>query len=253
MTSDYVANAVSERGEVVLLRRRSDGSLELRVNGVFVMDTVETSAERLLARTTLDALTGCRPEPDTSGSKLRPTTGQRRPRVASFREARPGLRVLIGGLGLGFTLAEVLHDDRVADVLVAELEPALVEWHRRGLVPDTADVLLDPRVRIEVGDVTDVVSAQPPGSLDVILLDVDNGPGALVYDANAAVYRTAFLTKCRQATRPGGLTAIWSADTSTPLREAFSQVFGRCRELTVPVRLGTRETTYRVFVGRVLP
>jgi len=82
MTSDYVANAVSERGEVVLLRRRSDGSLELRVNGVFVMDTVETSAERLLARTTRDALTGCRPEPDTVRLEVatynRPETAARR-------------------------------------------------------------------------------------------------------------------------------------------------------------------------------
>lgn len=226
MALDYVARAGSERGEVVLRRRERDGALELRVNGVFVMDTAETSAEWLLARAALDA-------------------------ARAGRASR--LRVLIGGLGLGFTLAEALRDERVIDVIVAEIEPALVEWHRRGLVPDTADALLDSRVRVEVGDVADVVAAQPAGTLDVILLDIDNVPGHLVYDANAAVYRTAFLTTCREVMRVGGVTAIWSAGSSTSLREAFGQVFGHCQELTVPVRLGRRETSYHLFMGRRLP
>ena len=84
---------MSERGEVVLRRREHDGALELRVNGVFVMDTIETSSERELARATL----------------------------AAVDPATDALEVLVGGLGLGFTLAEVLTDPRVARVLVVEI------------------------------------------------------------------------------------------------------------------------------------
>ena len=110
-----VARAESGRGEVVLRRRAEDGALELRVNGVFVMDDRETSTERLLARTTVEALTS---SPGDTES----------------------WRVVVGGLGLGYTLAELLTDARVASVLVAEIEPHLVGWHRDGLVPSSPPV-----------------------------------------------------------------------------------------------------------------
>ncbi|MBA2444635.1 MAG: hypothetical protein H0V49_04815, partial [Nocardioidaceae bacterium] len=105
-----VKRATSPRGELTL-SRRDDGSLTLRVNGVFVMDTAETSTERLLARRTIDAL-------------------------ASRRRAdkSTGYRVLIGGLGLGFTSHELLLDSRVDCIVVAEIEPDLVQWHRQGLI-----------------------------------------------------------------------------------------------------------------------
>lgn len=222
-----VAGTSSERGDVVLLRRDRDGALELRVNGVFVMDTAETATERLLARTALDA----------AETVARGQPGQ-------------GLRVVIGGLGLGFTLDEVLRDPAVSDVLVVEIEAALVEWHGAGLLPQTSRTLGDPRVRIQVGDVVEAVGAALPGSVDVVLLDIDNGPGYLVYDANADVYRPPFLQACSRATRPGGVTAVWSSDAAPDLSAAMTDVFGAVEEVALPVRLGARETTYHLFVGR---
>ena len=221
-----VARVSSERGEVILLRRERDEALELRVNGVFVMDTVETATERLLARTALH-------------------------RVHAQRRGKAGrpLRVFIGGLGLGFTLDEVLRDATVTDVVVVEIEGALVDWHRAGLIPHSSGLLDDPRVRIVVGDVVEVIGAERPESVDVILLDVDNGPGFLVYDANAGVYEPPFLRACHRASARGGVTALWSSDTSPALSAALSDVFAGVKEQVVPVRLGARETTYHVFLA----
>ncbi|MEU6267232.1 spermidine synthase [Saccharopolyspora shandongensis] len=215
--TEQVARNDSERGELVLLRR--EGVLELRVNGVFVMDTLHTETERLLAGATL-------------------------------RAAARTDRVLVGGLGLGFTLREVLADPRVREAHVVEIEPDLIDWHRRGLVPETADAIRDDRVVFRVGDVAEVLDAQPPGSFDVLLLDVDNGPDFLVYDGNSALYRADFLFRCREKLTPAGIVAIWSADASPDLSAAMREVFGNCEEIPIPVTLGQQETTYHLFLGR---
>lgn len=219
MTIEYVAWASSERGDVVLRRRSSDGALELRVNGVFVMDTVQASTERLLAQLALADAT-----------------------VASNE-----LTVLVGGLGLGFTLAEVLTDERVERVIVAEIEPGLVAWHEQGLVPGSG--IGDQRVEVVIGDVRDIVAEVVAGAIDVLLLDVDNGPGCLVYADNADVYGVRFLQTCRDALRQGGQLAVWSSDSAPSLREAINDVFGQCDERAIAVRLGRRDTTYHLFLA----
>ncbi|MBE9373410.1 hypothetical protein IQ251_03010 [Saccharopolyspora sp. HNM0983] len=213
--AERIARALSERGELVLLRR--DDALELRVNGVFVMDTAHTATERALATATLRQVSG------------------------------DGLRVLVGGLGLGFTLHEVLADPRVGEAVVAEIEPALVDWHRQGLLPDGAAALGDARVRLRVGDVADVLQVGAP--FDVVLLDVDNGPGYLVYEDNAEIYRSGFLTRCRDRLAAGGVLAVWSASPAPQLREALRAVFGDCTELDIPVVLGSTETSYLLYLA----
>ncbi len=229
-----MAEARSERGDVVLRRRAADGALELRVNGVFVMDDRETATERLLARTTLDSLADAA---DAAGT-VDP---------ADLPARRDGWHVLVGGLGLGFTLAEVLASPRVGSVVVAEIEAAVLDWHRAGLVPGSP--LPDERVTVEVADVRDVVRRLDPSAVDLILLDVDNGPGFLVYDDNAAVYGDVFLESCRDALVPGGVLAVWSADHAPDLVEALDSVFGSSVEHALPVTLGTRHTTYHLFLA----
>ncbi|GAA1605271.1 spermidine synthase [Kribbella sancticallisti] len=209
-----IARAVSERGEL-LLRRREDGALELRVNGVFVMDDVETSSEELLASVALDAV------------------------------LRPG-RVLVGGLGLGYTVRALLRDQRVLEVVVAEIEPAVVQWMRNGLVPSVLD---DPRVRVEVGDVRDVVLGQADGSVDAILLDVDNGPDFLVYNENSSLYESLFLAECRRRLASGGVLTVWSSSASEALELAVRETFGACEVRPVPVQLQGRAESYYVYQG----
>jgi spermidine synthase len=220
-----------------VLSRGNDGGVELRVNGVLVMTSAETSSEELLARRVLESL-----------AAAAPSVGGQPPR----------LRVVVGGLGLGVTLARLLTSTVVEDVLVAEIEPDLVAWHLDGTVPPpdaaaTTSVLADPRVRVQVGDVRDIVSRLRAHSVDAIVLDVDNGPGLLVYDANSAVYEEPFLQRCAEALRQAGVLAVWSADEAPDLARAMRRCFGRVEELAVPVTLGRRQTDFHLMLGHRLP
>ena len=119
--------------------------------------------------------------------------------------------VLVGGLGMGFTLRATLdllppH----ASVVVAELVPAVVEWNRGPLGPLAAHPLKDPRVVVDVGDVA-VTLRSSPGRFDAVLLDVDNGPAAFTASGNAGLYDDRGLAAARAALKAGGVLAVWSA------------------------------------------
>lgn len=127
------------------------------------------------------------------------------------RMGKRAKRVLIGGLGMGFTLAAaraVLAPG--AQIVVAELVPAVVAWARGPLAHIFGGSLDDPRVAIEIRDVHDVV-CERPGHFDVILLDVDNGPEGLVNVANERLYCNWGIKSAHAALRPGGMLAVWSA------------------------------------------
>jgi spermidine synthase len=120
-------------------------------------------------------------------------------------------RVLVGGLGMGFTLRatlDVLPAD--AEAVVAELVPAVAEWNRGDLGELAGRPLADPRVKLELGDVAAVLSANEV-AFDAVLLDVDNGPSAFTTESNAGLYDDRGLAAARAALRPGGRLAVWSA------------------------------------------
>lgn len=120
-------------------------------------------------------------------------------------------RVLIGGLGMGFTLAAARATLPMgASIVVAELVPKIVSWARGHLRHLFGDSLEDPRVSVEVRDVHDLI-VDRSGGLDAILLDVDNGPDGLISLANERLYSAWGLRAARAALRPGGVLAIWSA------------------------------------------
>jgi spermidine synthase len=155
-------------------------------------------------------------------------------------------RVLVGGLGLGYTVRALLGDDRLGQVIVAEIEPELVSWMRAGLMPSVLD---DPRVGVVAGDVRAVVAELPDASVDAILLDVDNGPDFLVYNENSAVYTSAFLTTCSRKLRPAGVLTVWSSSASPALESAVKAVVGNCAVRPVPVELQGRDELYYVYQG----
>lgn len=132
-------------------------------------------------------------------------------------------RILIGGLGMGFTLRAALADTpKDARVVVAELVPQVIGWASSHLAPLYGDSLADPRGKIVQGDVADrLAEAKPP--YDLILMDVDNGPDGLNRDANDALYSVAGLANLRRAVKPGGLVAVWSAGPD----QAFAGRFRR--------------------------
>jgi spermidine synthase len=124
---------------------------------------------------------------------------------------RGDARILVGGLGMGFTLRAVLAElGAGGQVVVAELVPAVIDWARGPMGEIFGDSLTDSRVALHEGDVGDVIQAAP-ARYDAILLDVDNGPGGIGRAANDGLYSVEGLLAARRALRPGGVLAVWSA------------------------------------------
>ncbi len=123
---------------------------------------------------------------------------------------RASPRLLIGGLGMGFTLRAALAGLAAdARITVAELAPAVVAWAQGPLAEVFGDSLSDPRVEISEGDVGKLIGSAR-AAYDAILLDVDNGPGGLVSPMNDGLYSPAGLAAAARALRPGGVLAVWS-------------------------------------------
>jgi spermidine synthase len=216
-----VARGESERGEIVLRRRIEEhaaDALELRVNGVFVMDTRETGSEVELAAAALDL-------------------------VEDPRD------VVVAGLGLGFTTQRVLADKRVERVMVVEIEEALVGWMRDGTIPHGPAVLADKRVHIVAADIVMAV-AEATSTYDLVLLDVDNGPGHLVHGDNAQLYEADFLASTRELLNAGGAVVVWSANPAPDLLQTMESVFGNCTEQRYGVHLQGREEEYLLYLSR---
>ena len=221
MESVEIARAETERGDVVLRRRTSETApdvLELRVNGVFVMDTLETTSEIELAAQALDLV-------DEPGA------------------------VLVGGLGLGYTLQRVLADARVERAVVVEIEEPLVEWMRNGTVPHGPALLADARATVVNADIAMAI-AEARSTYDLVLLDVDNGPGYLVHEGNEAVYEEQFLRRCHDVLSPGGVLVIWSANPAPELLASMREVFGAAEEQAHDVLLQDRPESYYLYLAR---
>jgi spermidine synthase len=125
--------------------------------------------------------------------------------------SRKAPRILIGGLGMGFTLRAALASlGPDAGIAVAELVPAVVKWARGPMIEVFGDSLADPRVSIHEGDVGQLIRSGR-STFDAILLDVDNGPEGLTRDANDVLYDLQGLSAARTALRPGGVLAVWAA------------------------------------------
>lgn len=195
---ETLGEAPAPGGGTLRLQRR-DTEWVIRVDGHVLMTSRAHASERALAEVALEHVRG-----------------------------RAAPRIVIGGLGLGFTLRAVLDGaPRDARVTVAEISAAIVDWNRTVLRELTGDALADPRVSIQVGDVAAVIRGAR--GLDAILLDVDNGPSALSRSENRALYGTTALRAARRALADDGLYVVWSAGYDEP----FSK---RMREAGLVVR-----------------
>lgn len=158
----------------------------------------------------------------------------------------PGMRVLVGGLGMGYTARAAL-DFVPADgkVVIAELVAAVVDWNREYLGPLAGKPLDDPRTEVVVDDVRRVILAAE-GQFDAILLDVDNGPHAPTQRSNSWLYTPGGLDAIRRALRRGGAVAVWSVEEHPAfLRSLRAAGFNASSE-----RVTSHHTRHSVYVGR---
>ena len=201
-------------GELVLLR--GDGHHEIVANGVFLMDTRGGASERLHVT------------------------------AAADRMPAPG-RMLIGGLGVGFSLAAALCHPAAGEVHVVEREAAVLRWNRGPLASMNGDALRDARVHTYEADVVQWLAGAPTGSLDAVCLDVDNGPEWLVTPGNAWLYADDGLRTAMRVLTPGGVLAIWSAAPMPAFVARMQEYFAEVEVTDVPAARGEPDV---IVVGR---
>lgn len=167
--------------------------------------------------------------------------------LACRRLGNRGNRVLIGGLGMGFTLGAALSAlPASAEIVVAELVPEVVAWANGPLAHLFGNHLSDPRVSLRIGDVHDMIVAAP-GGFDGILLDVDNGPDGLINLANDRLYCNWGLRASYAALRPGGVLAVWSAYSDDAFVDRLRKAGFTVEELRIRAtggRTGARHTIW---------
>tara|TARA_R110002111_G_scaffold253356_1_gene318548 strand:+ start:1850 stop:2530 length:681 start_codon:yes stop_codon:yes gene_type:complete len=160
--------------------------------------------------------------------------------------SKPGARVLIGGLGMGFTLASALqHLGPDAEAIVAELVPGVIEWNKGALGAKSGHPLNDPRTRVANQDVAELLKAETSG-FDAIMLDVDNGPEGLTQKSNSWLYSPGGLEACARALRPKGTLAVWSASADRAFSQRLAKAGFKAREEQVYAHgnSGTRHTIW---------
>jgi spermidine synthase len=201
-------------GEVVL--RRHGAVLQIVANGCFLMDTSDGRSERRLVDAALEALGG---------------------------RARPS--VLIGGLGVGFSLAHAAENPRWGRITVVEREAAVIDWHLGGpLSALSSRALADPRTEILKTDLVTFVN-ETSDTFDALCLDVDNGPDWTVTEGNRGLYSPTGLANCTRVLRPGGVLAVWSAKPSPEFEGTlWNAGFQRVRTEEIPVARGVPDVVH---------
>ena len=223
---EILAYEASPLGMLCLRRREllsQPGTVvtEVTLNHEFLMSSLYTDSERALASTAIRLHSGC------------------------------DARVLIGGLGLGYTAREALCSPRVAHVEVVELLPQVIGWLSAGLLPLSTELSDASRLRVTQGDVYERLQRPPGGAVDMILIDVDHSPSEPLGATSEAFYTVEGLRAARGHLRTGGVLGIWSYAESAPLTEGLREVFAEVHvePVTHRNRLIDEERTDWLFFG----
>ncbi len=213
-----LATAKTPDGEPLILLEH-DGNYLLKVNGIPLMSTRNFYSEQKMVEL------GCIDLP-----------------------AKP--RVLIGGLGFGFTLRRALElcpPDSSVDV--AELLPVIVDWNQEFLTDVNGLLVDDPRVNILIRDVAEVLKQAGNGRYDVILLDVDNSPQPLVDKGNSGLYDTRGIAMAKAVLKPGGRVVYWSAYEDDGFVRALRKMFKKVESVPAKAYPKAKKFTHTLFVA----
>jgi spermidine synthase len=169
--------------------------------------------------------------------------------VERIKKGKPA-RVVIGGLGLGFTLRSVLEASSAdASVEMVELIPKVIEWNRQFLRDLNGSCLDDPRVTVRVEDVNDVIRSAAPGSCDAIILDVDNGPVAMVANDNASLYSRSGIRAIHSALKRGGRAVFWSAGPDVKFEAKLEKAGFKVGVVRAKVHQNAKRAAYFLYIA----
>lgn len=197
-----------------------DGQYLLKVNGVALMGTKNFCSEQEMAE-------------------------------LCCRDLPANARVLIGGLGFGFTLSKVLElcpADTTVDV--AELLPVIVDWNREFLGEVNGKLLDDPRVNIRIGDVSQLLEQSGENRYQAILLDVDNSPKPFVQSENAGLYNRQGIAQAKAALQPKGRVVYWSAHEDRPFTQALKKAYKKVKCVPAKAYPQAKKFTHTLFVAQ---
>lgn len=216
---EALASARTASGDELILRHRA-GVYEIRCNGFDLMSNRAHHSEEAMARLALEQVRA------------------------------PAPRILVGGLGMGFTLRAALHAAPAdARIVVAELIPEIVLWNKGVLACLAGRPLEDVRVELKQSDVASLLEA-PDALYDAILLDIDNGPDAVIYRCNQSLYAERGLTILHSALARGGVLAVWSASRSDRFECALRAARFSWEVAEAPARGATGDPTHAIYLAR---
>lgn len=214
-----LATSTTPDGESLVLFEH-DGHYMLKVNGVPLMGTKDFHSEQQMAE-------------------------------LSCRDLPANARVLIGGLGFGFTLSKVLElcpADTTVDV--AELLPTIVDWNREYLGEVNGKLLDDPRVNVCIGDVAELLKQTGENRYHAILLDVDNSPKPFVQSENSGLYNNRGIAQAKAALHPGGRVVYWSAHEDRNFARALKKFFKKVECVPAKAYPQAKKFTHTLFVAQ---
>ena len=219
MMNEIIASSKTPDGSEFILYRHKDEYI-IRVNGHILMSSGNSDSERTLAEL-----------------------------ARSYMKDAVSPNVLVGGLGMGYTLRAALDFlPREAKVWVIEIVPAIIEWNKGILGSLNGFPLHDPRVCVLKSDVWDFLE-NPPELFDAILLDVDNGPAAPSLKQNMRLYTSKGLTLIKKALKSNGAFTVWSADSDKGFSQKLRQNGFSLRTSRLPIQKGNREN-YIIYLAR---
>jgi len=206
---------------------RHDGRFYLKYNGLELMSTSLTFSEQQLADLGCVAI--------AEGSPKRP--------------ACP--RVLIGGLGMGFTLKRVLEVvGSPAHVDVAELVPEIIDWNRTFLAEHNGPLMEDPRTHVHLADLYDCLPKRPEDRYDAILIDIDDTPEMLITEDNNKLYTQSFLAKLKGSLNPGGCLAYWLGAPMPKFVKSLMKAGFHVEETKTKPHERSKQFRHRIYVAR---
>lgn len=215
---EIIDRQITKCGEIQL-QRRGKGVYEIIYNGIFLMASYNDYSAKILARAAIKSLL---------------------PKI-------DGYQILVGGLGMGFTLQEVLTCQLVSRVFVIEIEKIIIDWNRCHFSDLNGGAIEDPRTVLIHSDLYDFLY-QTKENFEAVLIDVDNGPNWLALEKNRRLYSERTLRKIKRILSRHGILATWSAQEDRVYREKLNKIFSRTEEIRVK---GTvpKEGESLIYVG----